>query len=473
MLFLSPSKRSSVIFACLLGVMPFASGQNLPTAAQTAAAMTIGWNLGNTLESPGGETAYGNPLTTQKLIDSVKAAGFNTIRLPCSWDLHADQTTHVIDATWMARVKAVVDYCVKDKLYIILNIHYDGGWLEKNCTQAAQAAVNVKQNSYWTQIANAFKSYDGHLLFASANEPDVVDATQMAVLLSYHQTFINAVRATGGNNSSRVLIVQGPATDISKTTTLMTTMPTDKIASRLMIEVHYYTPYNFCGLEADANWGNMFYYWGKGNHSTTDLTRNPTFGEESDLDAYFLSMKTKFGDKGIPVLIGEYGAIKRTSLTGAALALHIKSREYFYNYATKAAKCNGLVPVYWDNGSMGNNGFAIINRTTSATFDKGALKALMTGASACGTTTDLENEEEKNDISVFPNPFTSTTPLTISHSEAINRIVALDLMGNVVETLEQVAIQQNPSIGSSLPAGLYTVQVYGTSKTYSFKVIKK
>jgi aryl-phospho-beta-D-glucosidase BglC (GH1 family) len=451
-----------------------ASGQNLPTATATASAMTMGWNLGNTLEATGGETNWGNPLTTQKLIDSVKAAGFNTIRIPCSWDQYANQTTHVIDATWMARVKAVVDYCVKDNLYVILNIHWDGGWLENNCTQAAQASVNVKQNSYWTQIATTFKSYDGHVLFASANEPAVADATQMSVLLSYHQTFINAVRATGGNNSSRVLIVQGPSTDISKTNTLMNTMPTDVITNRLMVEVHYYTPYNFCLMTADADWGKQFYYWGKGHHSTTDIAHNPNYDEEAELDNNFQLMKAKFVDKGIPVIIGEFGAIKRDTLKGTALALHISSREYFYNYLVKSASCHGLVPVYWDAGFIGVNSFTLLNRTTGAIVDKGAVNALKNGLNCGkGIVTDLEEADvQNNEILLFPNPFSSSFQLKIERPEQINRITVVDMLGNIVEIKEQ-GLTDSFTLGSSLPAGLYSVQVHSASNTHSFKVIKK
>ena len=277
-------------------------GQSLPTATQTAGAMTIGWNLGNTLEAIGGETAWGNPMTTQQLIDAVKDAGFNTIRLPCAWDDHADQTTHVIDPAWLARVKEVVDYCYSYNMYVVINIHWDNGWLENNVTVAAQALVNVKQNAYRTQISNYFKNYDGHLLFASANEPNVSDAMGMSVLLSYHQTFIDAVRGTGGNNSSRVLIVQGPSTDIDKTDQLMNTMPTDPASNRLMVEIHYYTPYQFCGLTEDASRGSMFYFWGQGYHSTTIPSRNATWGEESDAEMYFQKMKTKFVDKRTPML---------------------------------------------------------------------------------------------------------------------------------------------------------------------------
>jgi len=260
----------------------------LPTAQQVAGQMKVGWNLGNSLEAICGENAWGNPTTTQQLINSVKAAGFNTVRIPVSWDCHT--TNGVIDPNWMSRVKTVVDYCTNNNMYVIINIHWDNGWLtnRENITTSAQSAVNAKQRNLWTQIANYFKNYNEHLLFASTNEPDVADgdATAMSVLLSYHQTFINVVRGTGGNNSSRTLIVQGPGTDIDRTNNLMNTMPTDNIASRMMVEVHYYSPYQFCLMTADASWGNMFYYWGNGYHSTTETSRNATWGDKAKLNAH-------------------------------------------------------------------------------------------------------------------------------------------------------------------------------------------
>ncbi|OGV09834.1 MAG: dihydroxy-acid dehydratase, partial [Ignavibacteria bacterium RIFOXYB2_FULL_36_7] len=350
--------------------------------------MKVGWNLGNTLEAICGENAWGNPTTTQKLIDSVKNAGYDAVRLPCAWDCHT--TNGVINTAWIARVKEVVDYCINDSMYVIINIHWDGGWLENNVTTSAQETANAKQKSYWTQIANYFKDYDEHLLFASANEPNVENATQMSILLSYHQTFIDAVRATGGNNSSRTLIVQGPSTDIDKTNNLMNTMPIDSIANRLMIEVHYYTPWQFCGLTEDASWGKMFYYWGKDYHSTTDVTRNANWGEESDLDRYLGLMKTKFVDNGIPVILGEYGAVKRTLTGNSDQELHLASRLYFYNYFVESAVNKGIIPFNWDTGPYGNNTSGIFDRNTGAVVDQGLLDAIMQAAGKGNTTSIID-----------------------------------------------------------------------------------
>ena len=265
-------------------------------------------------------------------------------------------------------------------MYVLLNIHWDGGWLENNCTVAKQEENNAKQQAFWEQVATHLRDFDEHLLFASANEPNVSDATQMAVLTSYHQTFINAVRSTGGKNSYRVLVIQGPSTDIETTNRLMSVLPSDNVADRLMVEIHYYTPWNFCGLTEDATWGKMFYYWGKDYHSTTDPERNATWGEEETVDANFRLMKTKFVDHGIPVILGEYSAVRRSALTGDALTNHLASRAFFFKYVTKQAKANGLIPFYWDNGATGNNGSALFNRKTNTVFDQQALDALMQGA---------------------------------------------------------------------------------------------
>lgn len=165
----------------------------------------------------------------------------------------------------------------------------------------------------------------------------------------------------------------------------MNTMPTDTVARRLMAEVHYYTPYQFTLMGADETWGNQFFYWGAAFHSSTDTAHNPTWGEEADLNAYYAKMKTKFVDQGIPVVIGEFGAMRRAGLTAPAdLQLHLNSRAYFLNYASRQAVANGMMPFYWDNGVMGNNGFAIFNRQTNTVVDQQSLDALIRGGNGLG-----------------------------------------------------------------------------------------
>ena len=384
-----------LLFVSITVFLSFQSfSQTFPTATQVASSMTVGWNIGNSLEAVWSTgDAWSETNVNQRLIDSVKAAGFNTIRIPIAWDNHS--TNSVIDAAWLTRVKQVVDYCIGRQMYVIINIHWDNGWLENNCTTSAQTAVNAKQKTYWTQIVNYFKSYDEHLLFASANEPDVSDATGMTVLLSYHQTFINAVRATGGNNSQRILIVQGPGTDTEKTFSLMNTMPTDNVTGRLMAEVHYYTPYQYCLMSTDASWGKMFYYWGSCFHSTTDASHNPTWGEEAFLDTQFQNMKSQFVDKGIPVIVGEFGVNKRLSLTGANATLHLASREYYFRYITTAARKNGLILIYWDPGFQGDNSTTLFDRLTGAQTDRSGINALMYGVYGTHTTISFNTNDCK------------------------------------------------------------------------------
>lgn len=155
-------------------------------AVELAAKMKLGWNIGNTLEAIGGENYWGNPDITKEYVEAVKNQGFNAIRLPCSWNKYSDQATAKINEAWMDRVKEVVQYCVDNDLYVLLNIHWDGGWLENNCTPEKKDSVNAKQKAFWEQIATEMRDFDEHLMFASANEPNVHDAEEMEVLHSYH-----------------------------------------------------------------------------------------------------------------------------------------------------------------------------------------------------------------------------------------------------------------------------------------------
>lgn len=344
------------------------------TAVQIASRIRLGWNIGNTMEAIGAETAWGNPLVSQELIRLVRASGFDAIRIPVAWNQYANQQTAKINPAWLERVKQVVKYCVDSKMYVIVNIHWDGGWLENNVTGDKQAANNAKQRALWEQIATHLREFDEHLLFASANEPNVETAAQMAVLNSYHQTFVDAVRATGGKNSHRVLVLQGPSTDIEKTAALWSTMPKDTVSNKLMAEVHFYTPYNFALMEKDESWGKQAYYWGAGFHSSTDTERNATSGEEATVNALFGRMKRQFVDKGIPVVLGEYAAMRRKNLSGESLKLHLASRAYYTKYVTRQAVANGLIPFYWDPGS------GVFDRRNNTILDQTELDALLSGA---------------------------------------------------------------------------------------------
>ncbi|AOM80706.1 dihydroxy-acid dehydratase [Pedobacter steynii] len=355
---------------------PDATGMG-SNAVQLAAKMHLGWNIGNTMESPGGETGWGNPQITESYVRFLKQTGFNAVRLPCAWDWHhlSDRSKAKIDPAWLSRVKEVVQYCVNNDMYVLLNIHWDNGWLDANINNLKKDSVNAKQKALWEQIATTMRDFDEHLMFASANEPPAENAEQMEILNSYHQTFINAVRSTGGRNSYRVLVVQGPGTDFDKTDRLMNTLPTDQISNRMMVEVHNYTPAQFTILDQDASWGKMFYYWGASHHSTIQPDRNPTWGGESEHIRVFGLMKAKFIDKGIPVLMGEYGAYRRGNSQNVPLDLntHNDAVDYWNRYVTKQAIQHGLKPFFWDTG-------AALDRRNNRVLDQRTIDAILAGS---------------------------------------------------------------------------------------------
>lgn len=345
-------------------------------ALALAAKMGKGWNLGNTLEATdgtnAGETSWGNPKASQTLINGVKAAGFNTVRIPCAWNAYIeDGTTYRIKDSWLARVKEVVDYCVSIDMYAIINIHWDGGWLEENPTYDKQEEVNKKQKALWEQIAVYFRDYDEHLLFAGTNEVhanyNTPSAENIEVQESYNQTFVDAVRSTGGRNAWRNLIVQSYNTNIDNAVNYMT-MPTDPTVNRIMAEVHFYDPYEFC-LRED----NTVFLWGKDFSGTGTAS----WGQEDWVDTQFARMKTSFVDKGVPVVLGEYGAILRTSLGTSDYTNHLKARNNYLRYVTGVAINNGLVPVYWDNGGTGDKGMGLFNRSTGEQVHADAIEAII------------------------------------------------------------------------------------------------
>ncbi len=343
-------------------------------AETLAAKMKVGWNIGNSLEVPGGETGWGNPIVSKTLIDAVKDAGFNSIRIPCAWDSYiVTEENYEVSEAWFERVKEVVDYCIDNDMYAILNIHWDGGWLENNPTYEKQDEVNREQYSLWIQIATYFRDYDEHLLFAGTNEVHVdygIPSTEnIEVQQSFNQTFVDAVRATGGKNTYRNLIIQTYNTDIDFGLEYHK-MPEDVIDDRLMLEVHYYSPWEFCG-KTDDGYNTQ---WGAGY---TDVT---SYGQEDYLSDKFSKVKEKYVDNGIPVILGEYGAILRTTLTGDAYTKHVESRNYYLKTVTAKAIENGLVPFIWDNGATGNNGFGLFNRSTGAQVHSGSITAIIEGA---------------------------------------------------------------------------------------------
>lgn len=363
---MSPNRLRLVALLCCALIAPFAAFGQFRTP-------TYGWNLGDTMEAPSGVGTW-FPAPTQALIDAVARAGFNTVRIPCAWDSNADPSTYQIHAAFMAQVKQVVDWCLADNLTVVINDHWDDGWFEASNFDSVDPTVKAKLISYWTQIATTFAGYDHRLLFACANEPQAKTAAQTAVLFQYYQYFVNTVRATGGQNVSRWLVLQGPTTNIDNTCSWVTALPTDPTPGRLVLEVHYYDPYNFTIMSQDASWGKMSYFWGSGYHSTVLPDRNATWGEEAAMKTEFAKMNATFVSKGIPVMIGEFAASDRTGnpeLTGDLLTLHLASRTYFDQCVIHYAQQYGLAPFYWDTG--------LFDRHTAALIDPASARALTGG----------------------------------------------------------------------------------------------
>ena len=358
--------------------------------SQIVEAMGPGWNLGNQLESVTDnvpeETNWGNPVITEKLIQSVKAAGFKSIRIPVSYFAKIDDDKdYTIDSKWLDRVQEVVDYCIKNDLYAVINIHgdgyntIDGSWLL--CNGKNQTEIKKKYKKVWKQIAERFKNYDEHLLFESMNEE--FDGSYSEPNKEYYQNindqnqiFVDTVRKTGDNNTKRWLIIPGWNTNIDYTagdygfklpTDQYRDKSIDKEEQRIMISVHYYSPWDFCGGENGVitQWGN----------EADDPSKTSTTCDETYMKNQLNLMKTTFADKGYPVFIGEYGSIGKTSYDSE----NEYYRAYFARKLCQLSRKNGCIPMYWDNGYNGVHGFGLFDRTTCEVTQPVIIDAIMEG----------------------------------------------------------------------------------------------
>lgn len=358
--------------------------------SQIVEAMGPGWNLGNQLESVTDnvpeETNWGNPVITEKLIQSVKAAGFKSIRIPVSYFAKIDDDKdYTIDSKWLDRVQEVVDYCIKNDLYAVINIHgdgyntIDGSWLL--CNGKNQTEIKKKYKKVWKQIAERFKNYDEHLLFESMNEEfdgsySEPNKEYYQNINDYNQIFVDTVRKTGDNNTKRWLIIPGWNTNIDYTagdygfklpTDQYRDKSIDKEEQRIMISVHYYSPWDFCGGENGVitQWGN----------EADDPSKTSTTCDETYMKNQLNLMKTTFADKGYPVFIGEYGSIGKTSYDSE----NEYYRAYFARKLCQLSRKNGCIPMYWDNGYNDVHGFGLFDRTTCEVTQPVIIDAIMEG----------------------------------------------------------------------------------------------
>lgn len=349
-------------------------------------AMGAGWNLGNQMEATlntgyPSEDAWGNPVITQSFIDKVAQAGFKTIRIPVSYlNYIGSAPDYTINAAWLSRVKEVVDYAMNSGLYVIINIHGDGyssitgSWLLPG--NSDQTAIKAKYTKFWQQIGTTFADYDEHLIFESMNEvgsdANYVDSAIKAYYVNinaYNQIFVDTVRATGGNNAKRWLLVPGWNTAIYATAgDYGFVVPSDNnctaAGKRIMVSVHYYTPWEFCGAESNAvtQWGN-----------NADKSKSASYGGEDSLISDIQKMYTKFVAKGYPVVIGEYGSVDKTAGDSSNAAY----RAYFAKRVCEVSKQNGCIPVIWDNGYNGNYGFGLFNRNSETVTQQSIIDAIM------------------------------------------------------------------------------------------------
>lgn len=305
--------------------------------------MRYGWNLGNTMDAVSeglkAETSWQSVKTTKEMVNFLKESGFNVLRIPVTWGPHMDEN-YKVDAQWMARVKEIVDYGIDNDIYVILNTHHEE-WYMPNEENKAQDIEQLK--ALWKQIAEEFKGYDEHLLFEGLNEPRLRgtnkewtggDDASRAIVQEYAQAFYDTVRASGGNNGKRHLLVTGYAASSQKN--CMEAIDFSKFDDKVIASVHAYLPYSFA---LDIKGTDKF-----------DLAT-----DTAPIDSLFNDINQVFISKNIPVIIGEYGSVNKENL---------QDRIDCVTYYLQAAKKDGVPCIWWDNGAIVGNGenFGLMDR---------------------------------------------------------------------------------------------------------------
>jgi endoglucanase len=300
--------------------------------------MGLGINIGNTLDNTTRwETGWGNPRITQQYVESLARLGFKTVRVPVAWDTYA--VSGRIQPEKLERVREVVDWVTGAGMFCVVNIHWDGGWIDSGNKEhfpdtyaTFSPLAERKFRSYWAQIATFLGGKNEKLIFEALNEETKFDnePSPYATLTHVNQLFIDTVRGTGGNNAKRLLIVAGYATDITKTASSDYVLPKDTIPHRLFISVHYYTPWPFCGMTEDADWGKMALTWG-----------NPS--DVSELDRLFDMMGDFSKKNDIPAFIGEFGVTEKKESA---------SRVRWLSAVIHGAFSRKMVPVLWETGTQ-------------------------------------------------------------------------------------------------------------------------
>lgn len=342
----------SLITACMPVISVYAEESQMRdiTTMELVQDMGIGINLGNTFDACGDwiaqvsdgsvsayETAWGSPIITKEIIQGYADEGFGVLRIPVAWSNRMVQDgSYTIDSEWMERVTQIVDWTLEADMYAIVNIHWDNGWVNKFPENKDESMKRYE--TMWSQISDNFKDYGDYLMFEAQNEELGWDSIwnkwagndgkeeSYQLVNEINQKFVDTVRNSGGNNGERHLLISGYNTGIDVTCDSLFRMPYDP-ANRMAVSVHYYTPAGFALLENDEDWGKASATWG-------------TDEEFAELNGWMDMMKTNFVDKGIPVIIGEYGCPK-TNKDEASVRLFLSS-------VCKAAYERNLCPVLWD-----------------------------------------------------------------------------------------------------------------------------
>jgi len=354
-------------------VIPDVQVEDFPVPENEAMAFTrqmkIGWNLGNTFDAFSDSPSLKNELdlesywcgvmTTREMIASVKNAGFNTLRIPVSWHNHVSGNQFTISEAWMDRVQQVVDYAMAEDMYVILNIHHDiaEAYYYPSAKHMDNSTAYVK--AVWRQIAERFKNYNEHLIFESVNEPrltgtpfewwlnmsDPLCLEAVECVNKLNQVFVDTVRASGGNNKTRYLMVPGYCASADYALLDEFRLPTDTQDNKIIVSVHAYTPYAFA-LQSPGEPGSI---------SAWRVT-NP--GSRRDIDWFMTGLYEKFIQKGIPVVIGEFGARDKGG--------NLQDRVEFSAYYIRSARARGMTCLWWDNNSFAGNGenFGLFERSS-------------------------------------------------------------------------------------------------------------
>lgn len=338
------------------------------SASELIAEMGAGWNLGNTMDSEeGGETGWGNPVTTKEMIDEVHRAGFDTLRIPTTWkNSMGAAPDYTVDSEWLKRLEEIIGYALENDMYVILNTHHDTDWIKPQYEGLED--VKVQFAALWTQIAEYFKDYGDHLIFEGLNEPRIVGGANewnggteegRDCLNQLNGVFVETVRKTGGNNETRTLLITTFAAQPAASAINALTVPDDKYVG---VSIHAYTPYRFTYDSVGESWNTAVF-----DDSCA-----------AEIDAVFASLNEVFTGKGIPVIITEYGSVSKMIDKTWYISNTDEVAKWAKHYVSAAEKY-GIPCVWWDNGyhTSGNELFGIFNRRELTWYEPEVVTAIM------------------------------------------------------------------------------------------------